>query len=766
MVGTPPIAALRVSAGVRQWTLAPGQSARVGRGSEVQISVDHPLVSRSHAYIYYDEGWWIQDEHSSHGLWVGDSRVSKWRVETAGKVGLGHPSLGAAALELKLMTPVGGTGTPSVAPVNVPLMGGPVGGLRVGRGRENDLQLNDVLASRHHAILGGSSEDVLLTDLGSLNGTFVNGRRIAGTVPVRPGDRVVIGNSDFRISVSSGKPELEPYRTGSGLSLDAVGFEVRDGRKTKALLRDIDFSARHGQLLAVIGPSGAGKSTLMSVMTGANRPTSGTVLFDDQDVSTNFSALRSRIGFVPQEDIVHRNLTVQQALHYAARLRLPADTTPEERSVRCQEVLDKLGLAEHADTRVDKLSGGQRKRASVALELLTEPSLLILDEPTSGLDPSMDKQVMETLRLLADGGRVVIVVTHNVANLSVCDQVLVLAKGGLPAYVGRSDAVMPHFGVADWAGVFSKVYDEAEPVYERFRSETPQRIPSRDVPLSSVEDDSAQHVEAPRQPWFSQMRAVAGRQWRLLLADSGYLTFLALLPIVLGVLALVVPGNKGFGVPTLEEIGEPSQLLVVLIFGSSFMGMALSVRDLIGERAIYRREKAVGLRAGAYLSAKTLVFTVICLVQSLVMTLIVLWGKPAPIHHLVLDIPGAEIFIAIAATAITCSVLGLLISAGVRSADQVMPLLVVGAMAQLVLSGGLIPVTGRIVLEQLSWLAPTRWGFSAGASSIDLKDLVPSTEDDWLWDHSLLRYGLALCSLLLIALVCWCLTFWRLARQK
>lgn len=759
-------ATLEIFAGVRRWTLSPGQSARVGRGSEVQISLDHPLVSRSHAYIYYDEGWWIQDEQSSHGLWVENARVSRWRVDASGSIGLGHPTLSAASLRLILTQrqPLAPT-EPSGSRLESASAAQQVSGLRIGRGNENDLQLNDVLASRRHAVLGGTSDEPELTDLGSLNGTFVNGRRIAGTVPVRPGDRVVIGNSDFRISIGSAGPELEPNAAGSGLTLTAVGFEVREGRRTKALLHDIDFNARHGQLLAVIGPSGAGKSTLMSVMTGANRPSSGSVTFDDLDVSENFAALRSRIGFVPQEDIVHRNLTVRQALGYAARLRLPADTTSDEREKRCREVLDTLGLAEHANTRVDKLSGGQRKRASVALELLTEPSLLILDEPTSGLDPSMDKQVMDTLRLLADGGRVVIVVTHNVANLSVCDQVLVLAKGGLPAYVGRSDAVMPHFGASDWAGVFSKVYEEAEPAYERFRSQTPRRVPTRDV-LAIAPEAKEFPDSRSRLPLRTQMRAVADRQWRLLFADSGYLAFLTLLPVVLGILALVVPGEKGFGVPTVKDIGEPSQLLVVLIFGSSFMGMALSVRDLVGERAIFRREKAVGLSAAAYLSAKTLVFTLICLLQSIVMTLIVLWDKPSPPHHLLVHLPGAEILLAIAATAVTCTVLGLLISASVRSADQVMPLLVIGAMAQLVLSGGLIPVTGRVILEQVSWLAPTRWGFAAGASSIDLKRLVPSTEDDWFWEHDIARFGVAFGSLFAIALVCWLLTFWRLSRQK
>jgi hypothetical protein len=254
------------------------------------------------------------------------------------------------------------------------------------------------------------------------------------------------------------------------------------------------------------------------------------------------------------------------------------------------------------------------------------------------------------------------------------------------------------------------------------------------------------------------------RQLFLLWADKGYFVFLTLLPIVLGGLALVVPGTKGFGTPTLKEIGEPSQLLVVLVFGSAFMGMALSARDLVSERAIFRRENAVGLRPGPYLLAKSIVCTVVCLIQAAVMTGIVMLGKPAPGNYLVTDIPGLEIFFAIALTACVCSFLGLAMSAWVQTSEQVMPLLVVTAMAMLVLAGGLIPVTGRAGLEQVSWLSPTRWGFAIGAQSIDLKTLVPTTEDDWLWTHSLKRAGLATGALLAIGAVSWILAWARLAK--
>lgn len=746
---------LEVRIGVRSWTLNPGESARIGRGTDADITVSEQSVSRIHAFVHYDAGWWIQDEGSAAGLWVKGQREFRSRIEGATSAHLGDPETGATELTLTLGA------APRVEMPAPRLLAGTT--VTLGRGGGNDVAIADVLASRNHAVIRHDRNEIVVEDLGSLNGTFLNGRRISGYATAQPNDRLTIGNTDYSIIVDQAGVSVEKVLDGKGLRLDSVGFKVRDGRQDKALLRDVGFEAGHGRFLAVIGPSGAGKSTLMSVMTGANKASSGSVTFDDQDIFKNYAALRTRIGFVPQEDILHRSLTVRQALEFAARLRLPSDTTAAERKAQIESVLGQLGLVEHASTRVSRLSGGQRKRASVALELLTEPSLLILDEPTSGLDPSMDKQVMDTLRRLANAGRVVIVVTHNVANLGVCDQVVLLAKGGVPAYAGRPDTILSHFKAVDWAGVFKEASEDADRLHRDFRALNPPVNP----PPSGEAKDSTAPVPAAATPAASrlrQFRAIFVRQLFLVWADKGYFTFLTVMPIILGGLALVVPGTKGFGTPELKDIGEPSQLLVILVFGAAFMGMALSARDLISEREIFRRENAVGLRPGPYLLAKSLVFTGICLIQSAVMTYIVLLRKPAPENHLVTDIHGLEIFIAIALTACVCSCLGLAMSAWVQSSDQVMPLLVVIAMAQLVLAGGLIPVTGRAGLEQFSWLSPTRWGFALGAQSIDLKALVPSSENDWLWTPSARRAALAAGVLLALGLVAWVFAWARLVK--
>ncbi|WP_019306068.1 ATP-binding cassette domain-containing protein, partial [Mycobacterium avium] len=328
----------------------------------------------------------------------------------------------------------------------------PAGSQTIGRATDNDIVIQDVLASRHHAFLIQTPLGTEIRDAHSVNGTFVNGVRV-GSAVLTEGDVVTIGNVDLVFTGGMLVRRQEAATRAGGLEVREVNFGV-DG---KQLLERISLVARPGTLTALIGGSGAGKTTLSRLIAGYATPTSGSVTFEGHDIHTEYASLRTRIGMVPQDDVVHRQLTVNQALGYAAELRLPPDTSKSDRAQVVAQVLDELGLTEHADTRVDRLSGGQRKRASVALELLTGPSLLILDEPTSGLDPALDRQVMTMLRQLADAGRVVLVVTHSLTYLDVCDQVLLMAPGGKTAFLGPPGQIGPAMGTTNWAHIFAKV---------------------------------------------------------------------------------------------------------------------------------------------------------------------------------------------------------------------------------------------------------------------------------------------------------------------
>jgi ABC-type multidrug transport system ATPase subunit len=608
------------------------------------------------------------------------------------------------------------------------------GAIKIGRANDNDIVIPEVLASRHHATLIPTPGGTEIQDNRSINGTFVNGVRVDSAL-LKDGDVVTIGNIDLIFAggtLSRRDADTAAQTRLGGLDVRGVTWTIENN---KILLDDISLGGSPGTLTAVIGPSGAGKSTFARLVAGYTHPTTGTVAFEGHNVHAEYASLRSRIGMVPQDDVVHGQLTVEQALGYAAELRLPPDTTKADREQVVARVLEELEMTQHLHTRVDKLSGGQRKRASVALELLTGPSLLILDEPTSGLDPALDRQVMTMLRQLADAGRVVLVVTHSLTYLDVCDQVLLLAPGGKTAFCGPPSQIGAAMGTTNWADIFSSVAGDPDGAKEKYLARTgpPPPPPPAEEP-AEIGDPS--HTSLLRQ--FS---TIARRQIRLIVSDRGYFVFLALLPFIMGSLSMSVPGNVGFGIP--NPMGsaptEPGQILVLLNVGAVFMGTALTIRDLIGERAIFLREQAVGLSTSAYLLAKVCVYTVFAVVQSGIVTVITLLGKGGPTQGAAaLGTAPLELFVDVAATTVASAMLGLLLSSIAKSNDQIMPLLVVAVMSQLVFSGGMIPVTGRVGLDQMSWATPARWGFAASASTIDLIKLEPGPQvpKDSLWHHN------------------------------
>ncbi|BCP16918.1 ABC transporter ATP-binding protein [Mycobacterium paraintracellulare] len=617
----------------------------------------------------------------------------------------------------------------------------PAGAAVIGRAEDSDIVISDVLASRHHAYLVPGPTGMEIHDAQSINGTFVNGTRIL-SAPLTEGDVVTIGNVDLVFNGEILLRRAEAATRTGGLEVREVDFHVDN----KRLIQKVSLTARPGTLTALIGGSGAGKSTLSRLIAGATCPTSGSITFEGHDIHAQFASLRSRIGMVPQDDVVHRQLTVTQALNYAAELRLPTDTSKSDRAQVVAQVIEELGLTKHADTRVDKLSGGQRKRASVALELLTGPSLLILDEPTSGLDPALDLQVMTMLRQLADAGRVVLVVTHSLSYLDLCDQVLLMAPGGKTAYCGPPGDIEATMGTTNWAKIFGMVGADPDEANRRFLAQAKPPPPVSDA-------DKPADLGAPaRSSTWRQFSTIARRQVRLIVADRAYFIFLALLPFVMGALALTVPGSTGFRVadPNGDGSDEPGSVLMLLTMAAVFMGTALTIRDLIGERPIFRREQAVGLSTKAYLLAKMAVFFVFAIVQSTIATTITILGKGAPTRPaLLLGSATLELYVATAAMCVAAAMIGLVLSSLARSNEQIMPLLVVSLMLQLVLCGGMVPVTDRIGLDQMSWAVPSRWGYAAQASTVDLWTIEPGplapkdrhfkhTAGTWLFDVGML----------------------------
>ncbi|WP_406859081.1 FHA domain-containing protein [Streptomyces sp. HUAS MG47] len=609
--------------------------------------------------------------------------------------------------------------------------------VRIGRGPDNDLVVDDLVVSRRHAELRAHPDGTYwIYDVGSHNGTYLNGRPVV-RARVTPADIVGIGHSAFCLI---GDKLVEFTDTGEvSLDVQELAVTVDQGRKT--LLDDVSFPVGQKTLLAVVGPSGAGKSTLLNALTGQRPADRGTVLYDGRDLYRDYAELRQRIGLVPQDDILHLQLTVRRALTYAAELRFPEDTARDERRARVEEVITELGLEQRADQHIHSLSGGQRKRVSVALELLTKPSLLFLDEPTSGLDPGMDRSVMHMLRGLADDGRTVIVVTHSVLSLDVCDRLLVLAPGGRIAYYGPPGDTLGFFGYDEWPEAFEAFETERERDWARqyrnsrfHRQYVADAMERPQLPAGVPEEAAAAPPEPPpkAQSWGAQLRTLVRRYAAALSADRTFLVVMVALPFVMGAMARAL--SEG-------SLGPESTMNVLLILcvGGVLTGAANAVRELVKERTIYRRERAVGLSRSAYLMSKVVVLGTVTVVQAVVLTLVALVGVPlnVPDGKGVLMPPLLELTLAVALLSFTAMMLGLFVSALVRKEEVTMPLLVLIAIVQVVFCGGLLTVHGTAVVEQLAWLVPSRWAFAAMGATVDIGAIAPNEKTtDPLMDHT------------------------------
>jgi len=594
--------------------------------------------------------------------------------------------------------------------------------LTIGRTRANDVVLDDPLVSRQHATLE-LGRPAVLRDLNSFNGTFVNGQRLQGSIQLNPGDEVIFGNQTFMWD--GVQMTARATRRDLTLFVENLTTVVKGGKR---LLDGMSFNLEPSSLTAVIGPSGAGKSTLLGALTGLRPATHGNVIWQGHDLYTHYDQLRFQIGLVPQQDIQHPQLTVRQGLAYAAELRLPPDTSKQERDAQVNHVVGQMQLERQVDNRIGtQLSGGQKKRVSIATELLTAPPLLFLDEPTSGLDPGLDRDVMHQLRTLSNEGRVVVVVTHSVLALDVCDNVVVLAPGGRLAYFGPPSGVLQHFGCRDYPEVFD-VLDDAN---------LWQRIPPPKGNDGQMPVPNAPVAPPPHQSMARQLSTLTRRNLAVTFSDKLLLGMLLILPLALGLLSRVVQGDGGFNIDR-ATITEMSQRLTILVVAAALMGTAVTIRELVKERAIFQREYAVGLSPDMYLLSKVFVLGTASFFQGILVTFLGTVGMNGPVGGGVLNLGWFEIALAIGFLALVMAVIGLAVSALVTSSEQTMPALVGLVMVQLVLCGALVKVNGRAVLEQLAWLAPARWGYvSAGVSAdIDKPYRLKGDDTDPLLVHS------------------------------
>ena len=606
----------------------------------------------------------------------------------------------------------------------------------VGRAPDNDIHLDGLGISNHHARISREASGIHVEDVGSTNGVYVDGARITGKTRIQSRDVVVqVGPFRFEIDAQAG---VSVFDTRSKTRIDVLevvkSVPNRAGKGLINLLDKVDLSIQPNEFVGLLGPSGAGKSTLMDALNGMRPATSGHVLINNLDLYNHIDSLKQSIGYVPQDDIIHRELTVYRTLYYVARLRLSRDVSEQEIDQIVGEVMDVTGLSERREIPVSQLSGGQRKRVSIAVELITKPSVIFLDEPTSGLDPGTEEKIMKLFRQIAESGRTVILTTHAMENVKLFDKIVVLMRGKLVFY-GTPQEALAHVK----ASSFKDLYDKLEaPVYDRIKQLPPlpanagsqQQLErklqreqiSEDVanewksrflrteqyrrniqgPLGSIPSQTKPPAPVKRRPTVTdsmrQAKTLAQRYFEVLARDRMNLLILFIQAPIIAVLTYLVVGAK-----------DPRDFpYFVLALVAVWFGTSIAAREIIRERAVYSRERMVNLGILPYLGSKLVVLSLIvglqCVLLFISLKLLRLGGLVMPGKHY-----GITQLAVMILTGMVGIALGLFISAIVKTSEMATSLVPLILIPQ-ILFCGLVGVPKN--LSRVVGLAmPATWSF-------------------------------------------------------
>ncbi len=682
------------------------QRITLGRDSHNDIVIDSPLASRRHAeLVLKEDGYHIVDLGSTNGLLFNSQKVEDKLLGSGDSVWISD----TISLTFKLTVPA--EAPPSAAPEKLAVKGHTT--LTIGRHPGCDIVLDHPIVSRQHARLVWSEQEKThyLEDLGSTNGTFVNNQSVSGRVKLNSGDIIRVGPLKLTYTPEA----IEKVDQSRNVRVDVLKLNQVVAKNVN-LLKDISLTINPSEFVAIVGGSGAGKSTLLKALTGFVPASDGAILINGDNLYGNFEAHRSQFGYVPQEDIIHKELSVYEALDYSARLRLPADTTPADRAKRITEVMETLDLTERKNLPIHKLSGGQLKRVSIGVELLTRPALFCLDEATSGLDPGIESQMMRLLRKLSDQGHTVLLVTHATKNVLLCDQVIFMARGGYLAFYGPPDEALEYFGVKDFDLIYEKLERELSPKEwaEKYLQSEPyqkyivQRLPKAEaVPLQAVRTAAAPGSRIKHVSSLRQFAILSHRNLNILFRDKiALVLMLALAPIV-GVLHFLL-WKQGMLDPS---GGAPTEVIInlyMIAMIGSLVGALSVMREIVKELDVYRRERMVVLKMAPYLGSKLWVGILLAVYQTAVFLIFIRVAGGWPT---ITEI--APVFFTVFLAVFSSMLLGLLASA-LSPNQNVTPLILIVFLVPQLIFAGIIPMSqfgpvGKIISQPMT----TKWAFEA-----------------------------------------------------
>ncbi|MBE5954084.1 MAG: ATP-binding cassette domain-containing protein [Lachnospiraceae bacterium] len=587
----------------------------------------------------------------------------------------------------------------------------------IGRDKDNDICLNHVSISHKHAYIVKREEGTYVIDNRSTNGVYVNGQKVSKKRKLVDKDVIIITNS--KLVYTGDDIAYNCPRAGIGVLAKNVVKKV--GKNQELTICDnVTTTIQPGELVAIVGGSGAGKSTLMNCISGYSKPTTGQILVNDVELYENFDALKHIIGYVPQQDIVYDNLTVYDMLKYSAQLRLPSDIAPEELDRIIIKAIDTVELSHRKDALVKSLSGGQRKRTSIAVELLTDPNLFFLDEPASGLDPGTERSLIRTLKGMTVAGKTVILVTHSTLNMKDYDKIIFMGTGGKLCFSGTHDEALRFFQTNDIVNVYEMIGQNPDKWHQKYiamkKSET----------ITGSGDNK--NKKDSRSGVVRQFKILSKRYMHLLLNDRQRMILLMIQAPLLAVLISIVANGKEF-----SQYEMTKSLLFALSCSAFWIGILSSIQEICKERNILKREYMTGLSLVSYIMSKVVVLSLLCLIQAflIVTTFSILVGLP---KEGVIMLPYLEVLITTLLTAMAAAAMGIFVSSLFTNADRAMTVAPILLMPQILFSGLIFKLEDAS--EAISYFAVCRWSMEGYGTTANLNDLdLKMQEQGFMIDH-------------------------------
>ena len=679
-----------------------------GRSDENDIQLNSRYVSRKHGQIKLIQGQFvIEDLQSRNGIIINGKLKQSHIITEGDSIRIDDESESNTGGLLMVFSSLNSdSGWHSYDLAKLPITS-------IGRGPDCDIILDHVSVSRLHAVIIERANNYYLMDNKSTNGILVNGKKLVSKYHrLNEKDLIVITNS--KLIYSDSKLSYCCYK--NGISVTATNLVKSVDKNRKIICNNVSLDINPCELVAIVGGSGAGKSTVMNCISGYSQPTSGTVSVNGIDLYQNYDALKNIIGYVPQQDIVFDNLSVESMLSYTAELRLPKDFTASERQQVVASAINTVELTEHKEKLIKNLSGGQKKRASIAVELLSDPNLFFLDEPASGLDPGTERNLMNTLKTMAKAGKTVIFVTHSTLNLHLCDKIIFMGNGGNLCFCGSYQEALEFFEVKDMVDVYNLITDNPLEYKEKYHKEH----------LTKPSEQSAstlpKQTNSTNREWSRQMSVLCKRHLHVMLNDRIRMMLMLLQAPLLAILISFVADGYQF-----EQLEITRSLLFALSCSAFWIGILNSIQEVCKERNILKREYMTGLRLDSYISSKLLVIGIICAVQAFLLayTFVLLVGLPS---QGVVFGAFSELLLTTFLTAFAASAMGIFVSSMFTNADRAMTVAPLLLMPQLLFSGMIFSLEGAASV--ISWLTVCRFSVSAYGTTANLNSLSTRLEQE------------------------------------